>query len=326
MFIKPIKPPLSIQVLEALVRRLPPKHTRIEEIKEELRITKAGYRGEQSLDYFLGALSSKKYSIFHDLRLPYTPNAEPYYFQIDVLLGCSTYLLILEVKNYAGTLFFDREFSQLIQTKDNLEKSFTDPISQAKRQQSLLMAWLKDHNFPQIPVECLVVICGTNTIIKSSPGYSDTKQIVLHKENLFSKIQALETKYKAEHLLPKDIRKLSKVLLAQHTPSYPNLREKYSITKLDFLKGVTCPACFALPMLRKRSHWTCPQCNHFSTDAYHFSLQDFAILIKYNPTLSEIQDFLQLPSRHITYRLIAKSPYPRIDSKRYQIVSQEKLY
>ncbi|MGG3940255.1 nuclease-related domain-containing protein [Peribacillus psychrosaccharolyticus] len=94
MFIKPIKPPLSIQVLEALVRRLSPKHPRIDEIKEELRITKAGYRGEQSLDYFLGALSSKKYTIFHDLRLPYTPNTEPYYFQIDILLVCSTHLLM----------------------------------------------------------------------------------------------------------------------------------------------------------------------------------------------------------------------------------------
>ncbi len=161
---------------------------------------------------------------------------------------------------------------------------------------------------------------------ESSPGYSDTKQIVLHKENLFPKLQTIESKYKTEHFPPKDIRKLSKMLLAQHTPSYPNLREKYSITTLDFFKGVTCPACFALPMLRERSRWTCPQCNHFSTDAHLFTLHDFAILIKCNPTISEIQDFLQLPSRYITYRLLAKSPYPRIDSKRYQIVSQEKLY
>jgi len=318
--------PLSIQILEALLRRLSPRHPRIDEIKEELRITKAGFRGEQSLDYFLGALSSKKYSIFHDLRLSYIPNTEPYYFQLDVLLICSTHLLILEVKNYAGTLFFDREFSQLIQTKDGIEKSFTDPISQVKRQQKLLVAWLNDHKLPQIPVDFLVVISGANTIIKSSPGYSDTKQIVIHKENLLPKLQTLDSKYKAEHLTSKDIRKLSKTLLAQHTPLYPTLQEKYSITKLDLLKGVTCPACFALPMIRERASWKCPQCNHFSTDAHHFSLHDFAILMNCNPTLSEIQDFLQLPSRHITYRLIAKSPYPRIDSKRYQIVSLTKLY
>lgn len=326
MFIKPIKPPLSIQVLEALVRRLSPMHPRIDDIKEELRITKAGYRGEQSLDYFLGALSSKKYTIFHDLRLPFTPNTEPYYFQIDILLVCSTHLLILEVKNYAGTLFFDREFSQLIQTKNNIEKSFTDPISQAKRQQMLLITWLKDHKFPQVPVEFLVVICGSNTIIKSSPGYSDTKQIVIHKENLFLKLQNLESKYKVEYLPPKDSRKLSKMLLAQHTPLYPTLQEKYSITKSDLLMGVSCPACFAIPMLRERNSWKCLKCEQYSTDAHLFTLHDFAILIKCNPTVSEIQDFLQLSSRYITYRLLVKSPYPRIDSKRYQIVSQEKLY
>ncbi len=74
--------PVKIHKLEALLRRLPPSHQKYPLIEKELAMCKAGYRGEQALDFYLEYLPEDDHIIFHDLRLFDTR----YYFQIDTLL------------------------------------------------------------------------------------------------------------------------------------------------------------------------------------------------------------------------------------------------
>lgn len=78
----------------------------------------AGYRGEQSLDYYLGFLTN--YFILHDLRLP----DRDHHFQLDTLLISPYFILILEVKNISGTLIFDDHFKQLIRVTPEKEEGF----------------------------------------------------------------------------------------------------------------------------------------------------------------------------------------------------------
>lgn len=64
MIVKERKIPMKILKLEALLRRLPSKHLKRFHIEEELAISKAGFRGEQTIDYYFGFISKEDHLIY----------------------------------------------------------------------------------------------------------------------------------------------------------------------------------------------------------------------------------------------------------------------
>lgn len=98
--------PLKIDMLEALMRRLPHGHAKQPAIIEDIKKIKAGYNGENRVFQSLKSLPEKEYLLFHDLRLI----GSSFPFQMDILVLTSSFLLILEVKNMAGEIFFDKAF------------------------------------------------------------------------------------------------------------------------------------------------------------------------------------------------------------------------
>ena len=146
MIIKKRKIPRSILKLQVLLRRLPPHHPQISLIIEELKKRTAGYKGECSLDFPLGFLE-QNFDIFHDLRL----EDQSRFFQIDTLLITQKMCLIIEVKNIAGTIYFDPIFRQLIRTKDGKETAFPYPITQLERQELQLKEWFQKNRLQDMP-------------------------------------------------------------------------------------------------------------------------------------------------------------------------------
>ncbi|MDM5340322.1 nuclease-related domain-containing protein [Fictibacillus enclensis] len=179
------KLPVHIRKLEALLRRLPTEHVKRREIEEQLARRMAGYRGEQSLDYYLGFLTN--YFILHDLRLP----DRDHHFQLDTLLISPYFILILEVKNISGTLIFDDHFKQLIRVTPEKEEGFPDPILQVERHRDQLSGWLSGQKLEKVPIETLVVISYPNTVIKNTllnlaPHLSDLQKSKLLKPSTAS--------------------------------------------------------------------------------------------------------------------------------------------
>ncbi|WP_243503173.1 nuclease-related domain-containing protein [Cytobacillus oceanisediminis] len=119
-----------ITKLEALIRRMPEMEPGRERAVSELNKRRAGYIGEQKLDYYLSFLDEKEYWIYHGLRL----SNGSQFFQIDTLLLTKEFAMILEVKNWNGTIIFEPEFHQLIRIHNEKEEAFHDPISQAEHQ------------------------------------------------------------------------------------------------------------------------------------------------------------------------------------------------
>ncbi|MGG3641280.1 nuclease-related domain-containing protein [Bacillus gobiensis] len=195
MIIKERKYPISLQKLEAILKRLPKKASFSAKralIEEEFLKQKAGYNGEQSIDYHLRLLPDKKYFILQDLRL-----ANKYgYFQIDTLILSQHFLVILEIKNIRGTIYFDDDFNQLIRSVDGKEEGFLDPMLQISRQQSELMHWLSNENniFTNVPIETFVVISNPSTIIKSSSSNVFIKETVMHGSFLPQRIKRASQK------------------------------------------------------------------------------------------------------------------------------------
>lgn len=300
MIIKPCEVPVRILALKALLRRLPQTHTNRDAIEEEYRRYWAGYQGELSLNYDLSFLHEQDYYIFHDLRLQH----ENHYFQIDILLLSASFALIIEAKNYAGTLFFDRTFKQLIQTKNGIEKGFPDPILQVQQQRRLFEKWIKSQKILDLPLESIVVITNPYAVIKCTPGSAEVPHKVIHRNSLLLKIKQLENKYSQTQLQRKELKKISKFIVKQHIPHQPNLLETYAISPVNLLKGVFCPQCSFLPMLRKRIGWYCPKCFYADKTSHFNCLQDYYFLIKTSMTNRECSDFLQVTSLKTTARLL----------------------
>lgn len=296
--------PIRMKKLQALLRRLPPNHLSRQRIDEELAKSMAGYRGEVSIDYQLATLPKKESIILHDLRL--TQNGT-HFFQIDILLMTSRFLLIIEVKNMSGTLIFDQSFHQLLRTYNGKEEAFPDPLIQVRRQQLFLQRWLEENQFLKIPVHSLIVISNPATILKSIPSFSETvSKKVIHAAVLPSKIDGLIRSHPNEILTKRDLNKLSRYLIKHHTSLDPNVLSQFQIPKTDVRSGVHCPSCFALPMQRRNGTWICTFCHLSSKNAHLSSLEDYKLLISPTITNKQLREFLHIASTSTATKLLVK--------------------
>ncbi|WP_137790835.1 nuclease-related domain-containing protein [Bacillus sp. E(2018)] len=202
MIVKDVTESPKIEQLRLILKRYSLESSVRKEMELELARSLAGFKGEQSLQYHLHLLPDEDCLILHDLRIPHGN----YHFQLDILILTSTFFLIIEVKNMAGTLIFDREFHQLHRILNNIEETFPDPLSQLYRQTFLLREWLKRHQYPDIPVESIVIISNPNTSIKSTPGEKSLP--VTHSSNLLPTFHLYQKNHSHEVLSKKELKKL----------------------------------------------------------------------------------------------------------------------
>ncbi|WP_054636847.1 nuclease-related domain-containing protein [Thalassobacillus sp. C254] len=303
MIVKPRLIPRYLQQLEALLRRLPENHPKREAISEDLAKRRAGYQGEKNIDYPLSFLPEKEYHIFHDLRL----FDGSHHFQIDTLIVSPRFILILEVKNITGTLFFDSAFNQLIRTRDGKEEAFPDPLIQVERQSLQLKKWLKNNNYVNMPVSELVVIGSPRTLLKTAPGNQYIYNKVILAPKLPQEITKLEKTFPTKVIHSKRFLKLSSLLIDHHCPLHVNVLKRYEITDKEVLKGVCCPQCNYVPMTRARGKWMCFQCLHTSKDCYKETLHDYSLLINSTITNKKAREFLLVSSQTVMKSLLANA-------------------
>lgn len=300
MIIKDRQYPIKAKKLEALRRRLKINHDKTSLIEAEYARVLAGYRGEISLNYFLSFLPHHQYFIFHDLRLPSLQNE--YFFQMDILLLSKNFFLIIEVKNLAGSVTYDPSNQQLIQYYKEKETVYKDPFLQVQRQKQQLYKWIEKANIPSsIPISTLVILSNPQTLIKEN---SHTSQKIIRPDRLLSKISEYEKMYRHESLTEKEIKKLNRQFLKEHTEDHYNVMQKFSLTSSDLIPGVHCPKCSYLPMLRKRYTWFCSRCQYEDNEVYIPSLQDFHYLFGNSINNSQLRMFLNIHSRHSAKRIL----------------------
>ena len=202
--------PIRLLMYEALMERIQKNHPKIPLIEQDYKTWRAGYKGELQTDYRLSFLPEKGYLIFRDLRLA----DGDWHFQIDTLILTLRYILLIETKNYSGTLFFDKDSEQIIQTKDNHEKSYDNPLNQVKMQAWHLKRWLKQYKFKVPPIYHLVVISNSSTIIKTI---------------LLSRVLQIDEFNSSAIFTEKESKKLSRLLIKKHTPHHPDILKPYSL-------------------------------------------------------------------------------------------------
>jgi hypothetical protein len=110
--------PIRLRMYEAIFSRILDNHPTLSIMEQDYKRWRAGYKGELQTDYRLSFLPEKGYYIFRDLRLA----DESWFFQIDTPIVTHRFILLIETKNHLGTLFFEKDSNQMIQTKDDKKK------------------------------------------------------------------------------------------------------------------------------------------------------------------------------------------------------------
>lgn len=313
MILKERSIPLTIKKLEALFRRIPVEHNQRVKIEEDLAKFKAGYQGEKSLDYHLSFFKKERYIVIHDLRLI---DSEMRFFQIDTIILSPSLLLIIEVKNFVGTLYFDQSFNQLIRKTDGKEEAFLNPIIQVDRQKLQLRNLLEQYKYSNYPIVPLVVLSNSKSIIKASNNIREIASRVIHSDALYKKIEELEMKYSKNLYTFKEIRKLAKLLIKQNQLLDQNILEKYNVTKDELLTGVICEACKEYSMIRTKGSWYCPHCGCVSKKAHLHSLYDYYLLIGNTVKNKQLREFLHISSIYSASRLLSKLNLPSSGTKK----------
>ncbi len=299
--------PIRIIMNNALLRRLPNNNQVMAEVKSDLARRIAGYKGEQTVDFHLGKLPERDFHIFHGLRLT---NGK-YFFQIDTLILTTSYALILEIKNYAGTLFFDPVCSQLIQTNPSgEEKGYANPVEQANQQVRELKNWFNKRNI-NLPIEFLVIISKPSTIIKTAPNYARILQKVKHVQYLYSEIEKITQSYRAS-ADNKDIKRISRQLNKEHHPETIDVLNLYKIPFSEIKTGVFCPSCNTQFMKRHFATWYCQKCRTANREAHYQAVIDLFLLNNDKPvTNQEICRFLRLTSRNTALKILQSLNLPQ---------------
>ncbi len=292
--------PLIVFEIDAILRRLDLFHPKRAALLEDRRIYMAGYNGEKQIDYHLESYNKGNSHFFADLRLI----IENCPFQMDNLIVTINFLIIIETKNIAGTLTFEKDSSQMIRELNGNIQGFKNPIIQVAKQKRRLIAWLKKNKFPSIPIIDLVGIADRRTIIKTTPDNRQIFEKLIHADMLEEKINQLEARYATPQLNTRQINKLNQLLLKEHTPAPPSILKKHGILESELTKGNQCINCEHYPLIRISKKWYCRNCKSYSKTAHIKGVHDYFLIISTTITNKLCREFLLVESPTVAKRIL----------------------
>jgi hypothetical protein len=301
------KPQILIKIEILKGGRLAVNHPQMEVIDKDYTSYKTGYQGEVNLDYYFSLMDQDKYEFYHGLRLF---NGQTYY-QIDTLIATRNYILPVEIKKLSGTIVYDKKTNQFSRN----EKPITNPFSQVRLQKIQFVDWLQSHKFPPIPVDFLIAMANNSTKFECPAGYPDQFWKLCYGHDIIEKVHIYDKSFKIKLFSSKDLKRLKKFLLKEHTPLDVDILKKYEIQKEDIMTGVLCPKCINKAMRYSYGVWTCSHCNYHSRNEHLKALQDYFLLFGPSITNMQFREFMQIDSRHVATRLLAAMKLPSAGTK-----------
>ncbi|MFC4402824.1 NERD domain-containing protein [Gracilibacillus xinjiangensis] len=289
---------------EALLAHLPKAHPLYSRIYDHYGLFEAGNYGENSIDYYVDVAGLDDFHLLKGLRMRDRQN-----FQIDRLIVTNRFILLLEIKNITGSLYFDHQAHQLFRETDESKDVFPDPLLQVNIQAAQLRRILLKHRFrlPPIITACVFVHPKARLLLHDYPDHSQ----ILTSMALPSYLQKI-TKQFSPVLSIEEMERIIEFLKSNHEEATIDILEKYQILWEDLMKGVYCPSCLQYTMIRKRRRWECNRCGVRSSDAHLAHLFELALLTGNRITNQLAREFLQVDSADMMKKLLAKEPFIKI--------------
>ena len=297
MLIKEREIPLIIPYFEALLRRLPRKSTIRPKIEENLLKAWAGYHGECKADRQISTIDNPHIFTLNDLCIPVGKS----FFQIDTLIFTKNFIMILEIKNIAGTMEFGSEFDQFSRTLKGEVTGFPNPISQANRNMIHLTQWLHMKKLPMPPIEFLVVFTNSSSIISTKNQNKNSIDRAIKIEDLVARYLTILNGYsRSKPILDvKTMKMVSNLLMKEHAP-YTNFNHYPEV----ITPGVRCTQCERFNMNRKLRSWYCNDCGAFDKIAHEQAIHDFLLLESATISNKQAREFLGIESSRVAYHLL----------------------
>lgn len=302
--------------MEALVRRISEQDGDALRFKEEFYRLQAGLAGERKLKMTLEDYYFKSdYEILYNFECV---NLRGFSHQIDALLITPHFILIFEVKQMSGSLYYKpavQEFYRV--TEQGVEESLNNPFDQVYRHQ-LFIEQLLRQSAVVIPVQHLVVIANYRAKLDNA---FETMPI-LHLSSLPKFLESLYEQYPNTTLIPHQISELFTSIYQRHPP-----RRQIEASRLK--PGVFCKHCEAMgSMFFYHGSWHCKYCQTKSIDGILEALQDYRILIGPHISNRAFRDFLGITSRHAATRLLLKLNLEAVGQgkNRYYVIPEFLVY
>ncbi|MFC7365787.1 MULTISPECIES: nuclease-related domain-containing protein [Bhargavaea] len=259
----------------------------LEDIETILYRKRAGRAGEEAVEQTLSeVIFPEGTHVFRNVSLLIRKG---YRIEIDVLILTPSFVLVLEVKNIAGTLFFNEGEGKTVRIRENGQTDeFDCYVNQLDRQINGLNQFLSTLQI-SLPVYGAIVLANQNTVVKKRPATYTLlyrKQLARYFRSLVADGLPLATKIFA---------RLAELIGSQVPDSARlPLRQELELNPKLFRTGVLCLKCHRLiHNVRKRS-WYCKTCDLPGREAVRQAVEDRLILIGPEITNKQCREFLRL--------------------------------
>lgn len=280
---------------EALLRRYTGSNDELDKFQTRINQALAGISGEERVERSIyDCLRGADYVLCSNLQFA---NEADYSHQIDFLVLTPRFILLIEVKNISGTLYYDaslRQFSRL-KYDNTLETFTTNPFDQISRHHEFLYYFLRraDVHIPIIP---LVINANQNATLDSSLRGLP----IINLSSLAFKLKDLS----AQHAIVANLADLQRI--KQYLESQTIIHETNRYVPAESIqKGVLCPHCQFKSLMRFESRtWRCISCHKNNRKALKFAIRDYRILIGKYMTNEQFRDWTGIQHKDTAYKLL----------------------
>ncbi|MGK7376417.1 nuclease-related domain-containing protein [Planococcus sp. 1R117A] len=293
MFMKEREAPVLLEVLPRLMHRLKMEH---EDIVSDHYKARAGFGGEQRIDELLKRIRwLEPPVIIGDLQL------NERFCQIDTVVLTPHFAVVLEVKNYSGTLSFDEQsFHMKQETRDGKFFGYNSPVTQAWNAREELLILFQRLGI-LLPVYTAVVLPYSTTLIEKAP-----KEVpVIYGYSLNRFLSSLPRT--GLPMSPQELARAGQLVIDHHT-LFPqmNYQDVYRYQVKDLKKGVLCGSCGAVCARKSERVHVCVKCQSDVRDGYFRALDDWFEFV--SPVISNAQcwEFLGLKDKHAAGYVLRK--------------------
>jgi hypothetical protein len=183
-----------------------------------------GFIGEKKFDLLVENLSCE-WLVLNDILLEFNKS----FFQIDTILICQDEIYLLDVKNFEGDYYIERDLWYFVPKIE-----IKNPLEQLKRSESLFRRYLQNLGFSSAIKSHLIFINPEFYLYQAS--LNQPFIFPAHLNRFLNNLKKKSFKPKDWHI------KLAEQLVADHIPDNPFMRiPKYNYNQLE--KRMTCKNC-----------------------------------------------------------------------------------
>lgn len=312
MIIKKRGIPGAFAGLASLVSRISESDEMFKRIKSDYKNSRAGFAGELKVDNYLKELELKMpYYVLQNLNIKVGKKE----VQIDTLLIHPNFILVIEIKNMRGEFYFDPVNKYFYRLNDEGKKEgMRNPEAQLSRSTTIINSFLRNIGVEMSANGLIVFVSRAGIVMQASENW---KTIPI--DSLVEYIEFLESRTK--RVIANEIcKRLAFELLTEDRLEKPfSIVDYYNISVDKVKKGVRCPKCDYIPMLRKHSRWCCGKCGKESRDAHLNTLQEYRLLFGPEITSRSAIEFMQHDSIYFAIRVLNNNAEIKKAKTRYRL-------